>query len=298
MIERFACKDFTVFDRINIGFSQGINVIIGENGTGKTHLLKAAYAMASANLLGLSKTSPNTEFETAFTDALVRLFLPLEGGLAALRKWGEPGKTVLAADFSAGRRISAVFGEDAGSLSIMDNNFPKHYTDTPVYIPPRETLSFMRGFDALYERYELPFDLTFKRMSLMLGTPALRADKIEPSAKRMLDAIEKICGGRFFFSAGGAVRFVSKEEEYSAAVTAEGFLQLGVLCRLLENGSIRPGESGPLFWDEPETGLNPKLLKVLSWILLELARNGQQIVLATHSYVLMKYLDQIGRAHV
>ena len=52
-----------------------------------------------------------------------------------------------------------------------------------------------------------------------------------------------------------------------------------------------PGVSGPLIWDEPEANLNPKLLKLLVEILLELARNGQQIILATHDYVLLKWFD-------
>ena len=43
--------------------------------------------------------------------------------------------------------------------------------------------------------------------------------------------------------------------------------------------------------DEPEANLNPKLMKKLVQVLLELSRNGQQIVLATHDYALLKWLD-------
>lgn len=46
-----------------------------------------------------------------------------------------------------------------------------------------------------------------------------------------------------------------------------------------------------LFWDEPETNLNPKLFGPLIEILLNLQRNGVQIFLATHSYVILKELD-------
>ena len=72
---------------------------------------------------------------------------------------------------------------------------------------------------------------------------------------------------------------------------AEGFRKAVLLSRLLETGAIQPGVSGPLFWDEPESNLNPKLMKLLVQILLELSRNGQQIILATHDYVLLKWLD-------
>ena len=63
---------------------------------------------------------------------------------------------------------------------------------------------------------------------------------------------------------------------------------------LLETGAIQPGVSGPLFWDEPESNLNPKLMKLLVQILLELSRNGQQIILATHDYVLLKWFDLLS----
>jgi len=37
--------------------------------------------------------------------------------------------------------------------------------------------------------------------------------------------------------------------------------------------------------------MNPKLMKSLVTILLELSRNGQQVILATHDYVLLKWFD-------
>lgn len=81
------------------------------------------------------------------------------------------------------------------------------------------------------------------------------------------------------------------EHLYSSGMTAEGFRKIGILHRLLSNGSISPGYSGPLFWDEPESNMNPKLMKLLVQILIELSRNGQQIIVATHDYVLLKWFD-------
>lgn len=81
------------------------------------------------------------------------------------------------------------------------------------------------------------------------------------------------------------------KQRLSSGMTAEGFRKIGVLQRLLSNGSLSPGASGPLLWDEPESNLNPKLMKDLVLALLELARNGQQVILATHDYVLLKWFD-------
>jgi predicted ATPase len=62
------------------------------------------------------------------------------------------------------------------------------------------------------------------------------------------------------------------------------------LWQILRNDTI--GDRGSiLFWDEPEANLNPKLLRLVAEILLELSRQGVQIFLATHEYALMKYFS-------
>ena len=54
-------------------------------------------------------------------------------------------------------------------------------------------------------------------------------------------------------------------------------------------GRLKPGTV--LFWDEPETNLNPKLYGVVIEVLLELQRVGVQVFLATHDYVILRELD-------
>ncbi|MDP2983851.1 MAG: AAA family ATPase [Candidatus Latescibacter sp.] len=48
MINRLELKNFTAFDELLMDFSPGVNLIIGENGTGKTHILKILYSVLSA----------------------------------------------------------------------------------------------------------------------------------------------------------------------------------------------------------------------------------------------------------
>ena len=87
-------------------------------------------------------------------------------------------------------------------------------------------------------------------------------------------------------------RFIASNDPlYASSMTAEGYRKIGILHRLLCNGTLNPGVSGPLIWDEPESNLNPKLMNSLVEALLELSRNGQQIILATHDYVLLKWFD-------
>ena len=43
-LTKFEAENFTVFEDITIPFSRGLNVLLGENGVGKTHIMKLAYA--------------------------------------------------------------------------------------------------------------------------------------------------------------------------------------------------------------------------------------------------------------
>lgn len=48
MTTKLLADNFTAFQRIDISFSKGINILIGENGTGKTHIMKMIYAACCA----------------------------------------------------------------------------------------------------------------------------------------------------------------------------------------------------------------------------------------------------------
>ncbi|OAD21570.1 ATP-binding protein [Candidatus Thiomargarita nelsonii] len=45
MLKSLNINNFTVFAEVKIEFSPGLNVIIGDNATGKTHLLKLGYSV-------------------------------------------------------------------------------------------------------------------------------------------------------------------------------------------------------------------------------------------------------------
>ena len=77
--------------------------------------------------------------------------------------------------------------------------------------------------------------------------------------------------------------------EIEFTLLAEGLRKLGLLWLLIRNGTLKPG--AVLFWDEPETNLNPKLYGVVIDVLLELQRLGVQMFLATHDYVILRELD-------
>jgi recombinational DNA repair ATPase RecF len=76
MLKQARFKNFTTLPNETLVFAPGLNVIVAENGCGKTHLLKAIYALLSVNTGGdLSKSS----LQKAYADKLVGVFRPESG---------------------------------------------------------------------------------------------------------------------------------------------------------------------------------------------------------------------------
>src|SRR5580765_6668962 len=75
MIEQIKFERFTAFEDLTIPFSKGINIFIGENGTGKTHILKAIYSACD-----VSKT------QKSLAEKVARVFLPSEEQIGRLVK--------------------------------------------------------------------------------------------------------------------------------------------------------------------------------------------------------------------
>jgi len=291
MIERLRLQNFTAFRDLDIDLSAKINLIIGENGTGKTHLLKAAYALCSGNRASVGRKTPSSaeELQATLTERLIRIFLPLDDKLGKLRTQGTTEGTLLEADFVLDKKIAVSFHANSKTVSVVENVDYERYSWQPVFIPTKEVLSFMKGFSSLYDKYELSFDQTYRELCLFLDLPELRSENLQQKPRWAMDEIQALCGGRFLFHGGGKVTFKADGIEYSVNVMAEGFRKIGILSRLLETGVIQPGASGPLFWDEPEANVNPKVTRLLVKILIELARLGQQVVIATHDYFVLKW---------
>jgi len=318
MITTLNIKNFTTFTELSIAFSPGVNIIIGENGTGKTQLLKA--------ILALSVPEARAEQSgQLLARKFCRLYQPLNGQVGELRRAGTRGEAVLSAIFSLGQEITVRFNGSATEVKALTSRGVDVAAAT--FIPTKEVLSLVSGLMA--ERSDqATIEQVFDDGYLDLASQLIKEgagdfeDKVQfdPRFATLVPRIAKLIGGRyelhngrFCFQAGEYVEKLGKSSSaekaaqnfqdstlsfvpakapmLSSGMTAEGFRKVGVLQRLLTNGSLNPGSIGPLLWDEPESNLNPRLMKDLVLVLLELARNGQQVILATHDYVLLKWFD-------
>ena len=280
-ITRVKLQNFTVFESLDLEPSPGINVLVGANGTGKTHFLKACYAACVTYVPG----------EDAFLGKLVNIFLPSNNHPLGLVK-RQPGDKTANIAVSLGSRVleshlTKSWGDPpTPRMGTSGHNWENTKVDS-VYIPPKEMLSNAPGFLSLYAAREIHFEEVYRDILQKAYLPALREPTSE-AIQRLLDKLESVIGGKVINR--GEEFFLSDERgELEFTLLAEGLRKLGLLWLLIRNGSLKPG--AVLFWDEPETNLNPKLYGVVIDVLLELQRHGVQVFLATHDYVILRELD-------
>ena len=275
-------KKFTVFENLEIEFSPGINVFVGANGTGKTHLMKVAYAACDI-----------TKTKQRFSEKLIQVFLPYGLALGRLvKRQSGRSRCLLEVKHNDDAYIRAEF---ASHVKTPDTNKvkitgAKRWGAEPIesaFIPVKEMLANAPGFSSLYSQRELHFEAIYKDILDRAYRPPLRG-RPDSDRKRLLSILQKIMKGKV----------ITKEEEFfhksrqgnlEFPLLAEGMRKLGLLWLLIQNDTLTRGTV--LFWDEPETNLNPGLFRQLLKILLELQRMGVQIFLATHDYCILKELD-------
>jgi len=291
MIKFLNIKNFTEFNEACFEFSKGLNVVIGENSTGKSHLLKLAYAIAYVwhEAKGEQQEKPGqissggseSWWQSRLAEKLVNVFKP--DRLGRLYRLGLGHKEVEIEISNADCAIKFNFSETSKTqvkLIQKPSCFP---SKKPIFFPAKEILSFFPGFTALYDERILAIEETYYDLCKTLSNPLLK----KPDSS-LIEPLEKIMGGqvklesnRFFihFPKGNLEIFL----------VAEGIRKVAMLTYLIANGSLKKGST--FFWDEPEANLNPKLIKYVAGSLLQLAEKGVQIILATHNLFLMKELS-------
>ena len=94
MLSTLELENFTAFKKARLQFSKGLNIIIGENGTGKSHLLKLGYAVSST-ITSFGDRIPAREVaERAIATSLVNVFRPETLGRLVSRVQGSAASSV------------------------------------------------------------------------------------------------------------------------------------------------------------------------------------------------------------
>jgi AAA domain, putative AbiEii toxin, Type IV TA system len=291
-------SDFGPFDHFEWNEMAKINVIVGENDTGKSHLLKLMYALARGvedftARLGADRPS----FAKALADKLVWTFEPLNGRLGGLVRRTEHPTVFAALATLCNEEYRLAFGPEAGADAHDFGEVSGDVKPQPelhaLFIPPKEILTSLNAITLVRERRSFGFDDTY--VDLVRAVNFLPVEGVLPDEmQQVLGRLDTLLGGRIV-TEEGRFFFVRGAEKYGMSHTAEGIKKIGILARLLQNGELR--RNAILFLDEPEVNLHPKAARVLVRMLFDLSRAGVQIFTATHSYFVLKQFEILARGH-
>ena len=73
---------------------------------------------------------------------------------------------------------------------------------------------------------------------------------------------------------------------------SDGYRKLSMLVYLILSGSLN--KNTILFWDEPETNMNPKMVRPVVQALAALAKMGVQVFVTTHDYFVQQEFNMLA----
>ena len=292
-LSRLRASNIGAFSDVDVALGPGLNVVVGENGAGKSHLLKLAYCLVSVlhERGNLAPPQPSRSvLNVALASKLVGVFRPETLGRLANRRQGRT-RSKVEASFSGLEHPLAFSFSSTARTEVQTTSTPDTWIEaTPAFLPTRELLSLYPGLEALYRERVLEMDETWRDTAVLLGKPLRRGPR-DALVSSIVDPLEDVLGGAAIERGG---RFYLKQPgigELEMHLVAEGSRKLAMLARLVVSGTLTT--SGYLFWDEPEANLNPKALGAVAASMVALARAGVQVFVATHSLFLLRELDLV-----
>lgn len=284
-IKALHAYDFMIFNSLDIEFSPNINIISGENSTGKTALLKMMYAdlKGYTDAYAVKGNTTRDDLERAIVNKYQGVFRPDNESIGRLvnRKQGNNNADISLL-FSNGEKFRIGFSRKSSKhIEILKGNFIDIGDLAPIYIPPKEIISTTENFGALYDNYHIAFEETYYDLTRLLEKP-LRKGPNTSEQNEVMASFEKIVNGnivqkdkKFYLKVKGA-------GEFEMGLVSEGYRKLTTIMYLILSGSLT--KDSILFWDEPETNMNPKMIKPMVDALITLANMGVQIFVTTHDY--------------
>ena len=293
MLQSLSMNNFTVFQRASLNFAPGLNVIVGENGSGKSHLLKIAYSVMAASAEEGKKPTASeptkTHLQKVMANKLVNVMRPESLGRLVRRKQGRE-RCEVAVNFQDSNLNCSFSFATSSKSEVQIEILPKSWLEkAPVFIPTRELMTIYPNFVAIYDNHYLEFEEIYRDTCILLGALTLKGPR-ESQIASILEPLEEAMGGRVYLDKNGRFYLrIPGQGKMEMPLVAEGLRKLAMIARLISTGTLL--DKGYLFWDEPETNLNPCLIRLVAEVIYHLCQHGIQVFLATHSLFLLRELE-------
>jgi len=268
-----------------IKFSKGINLFIGENGSGKSQLLKLLYSVIDSNNNIKANQESDYENKRTFAKNLVEIFQTKQLGNLVNK---DEKKSTVTINLDA-YKLSFSFQSRSTKEVSLANSEKYFINKKTIFIPAKEVLSFFDGFRILYETKYLSFDKTYYNLCKALEEPPSKVTSLGD----IIDKLEFILDGKIKII-NGSFYLIKNDREYEISLVAEGLRKIGMLSYLLSNETL--DNQSILFWDEPEANMHPKLIDDIVSFLVMLTNKGMQIFISTHSpYIIESFNNHLKK---
>lgn len=324
MLKTLSIKQFTVFQDAHFDFCPGLNVILGDNGTGKTHVLKLGYLFCRAwpDLTAKRARVNAQRAEVYLEERLAGLFKVPDLGM--LVRHGQKSNAKLTAE--VGGHIPTIQIRMQDEPPFASPGLPEHmpwgiqiqrtkdatgalkakvvpdvvpdtaavnaFMPQQVFVPSKEMVSLFKGLIGLFDKYrEFPLDETYRDLAVVMST--LEPREVSSLLPDAMQGIQMLLGGDLKLENGDLYFERADGSRLESQLLAEGHRKLAMLIYLLRCGVIERGST--VFWDEPEANLNPAAVRLLAEVLYLLTGLGVQVILATHSLFLLREFEVLAR---
>jgi hypothetical protein len=198
MLKSLEVRSFTAFGKAELEFANALNVFVGENGTGKTHLLKLPYTVMATSADGGKRgdgTKPTKgPLQRDIAQKLMQVFRPESLGRLTRRQQGRNRCQVELQFDHAPHTVSFSFASQNKSQVSIDSCPDEWLYKAPVLLPAHELLTIYPGFVSVYDSHHLQFDETWRDTCLLLGAATLKGSlspvDVLQKLKGMLKAID------------------------------------------------------------------------------------------------------------
>jgi len=160
----------------------------------------------------------------------------------------------------------------------------------PVFIPSREMLSMFQGFLSSYRLGHVRVEEFYADLAAYLGVGG-SPGKLPADLREYIDTLEGILDASIVYDAAREEFYIKQRGlgKIEIGLAADGHKKIGMIMHLIKNGALRGGET--VMVDEPEAHMNPSAARPIVELLLQLARNGNQVYVSTHDYFILKYFE-------
>ena len=304
VIQGIELQNFTAFRQLKLDGFGRLNAIIGLNDTGKTQLLKALYFGSYEAKKFFTNNSVDTK-----PNANKLMYL-----LGDVGRFSLPNKSSYRINYLKDAYFSMDLDPE-NSIEVWTEGEqpflqvgPTIYLNKPeilvnklstVFIPAKEELgihtAILESRSETGKRLKV-FDDSYYDLAKLLALTPDNEGPLPLFVRELLDPLMKVTSKHLSVSVEGSkVSFFKGLQDIPNSQTPEGPKKALLLQQLFKKQILDLDEHNVLFIDEPEANLHADAVVKFADVLHQLATMGVQIFLATHSYFLMKRLEQLAK---